>query len=190
MTLKFFLVFCTIPTNRASKSIFFSIFRMLSSNLTSVFIAPRQLLLRIFTNIISRTLSLMTVLTKMRGSPAEPRRDLTAKFALVLNKIFAMFRTVGDSRHPIQIGVLPTNTILRIETFIRILVVHIWVVPAFSPPREIRLLTHIAHIITQPLHRKFYVFSVSGRIGVCQARVFVQVFEFKAFKRHIFYFFV
>ena len=68
---------------------------MISTNWTFICSrAFRQLILCIFTNIISITLPFMAWLTKMSVSPAEPLCYRTAKFTFKLYKIFSMLRTI------------------------------------------------------------------------------------------------
>ena len=68
---------------------------MIASNRTSSWaLALRQLLFRVFTDIVSTTLPLMTWFAEMSVSPAKPLCNTTTKFTFKLNEIFSMFGTI------------------------------------------------------------------------------------------------
>lgn len=89
-SLKLLLIRFHVPTNRTPKCKLLSIRRMFNFQLAFLWIAFRQLVLRVLTHVISSTLSLMTILTEVRCSPTKPRRDLTTELALILNEVFSM----------------------------------------------------------------------------------------------------
>ena len=68
---------------------------MVTSDRTSSWsLALRQLFFRVFTDIVSTTLPLVTRFTEVSISPAEPLCNTTAKFTFELNEVFSMFRTI------------------------------------------------------------------------------------------------
>lgn len=89
------MIVLEVSANSASKHLLLSVSRVIASHRT----CPRartlgQLVLRILAHVIAITLPLMTRLTEMRVSPAEPLCNTTAKLTLEFDEIFAMLGTI------------------------------------------------------------------------------------------------
>lgn len=92
---KALVVFLEVSTDGASQHLLLSIPRVITSHRT----CPRtrtlgQLLLGVLAHVITITLFLMTRLTEMGVSPAEPLSNTTTKLTLEFDEIFAMLGAI------------------------------------------------------------------------------------------------
>ena len=124
--------------------------------------------------VISVILPLMAVITEVSGSPAEPRRHLTAEFTLVIYKVlpmdFAVSHTCGHDRRA-----LPANQFLSLElsgVVIRL--------STISETAEIRLFAFVTHEVTQFPQGVFLRIIIELVLRILQSRILVVPFMLQA----------
>lgn len=119
-----------------------------------------QLLLRIFTNIISITLFLMTRLAKMCISPTKPLGGWTTIFTFKLNKVLSMFWTILNR----YLAAIWANKFLRLKCTCILWLIHC--LSTVLSSTEIRIFTFKALKIGIYCHCIFVRFLEIGRFTV------------------------
>lgn len=136
-------IICHIPTNTTSKRIFFTVWWMLYFKRTLILAWTFwQLVSRFSWHIITVTLSLVTRLTKMCVTPAEPLGNRAAKFAFKFYEISSVLRTSLDATSNSYCRAFSTNQFFSLEIVI-IVLAHL----AVLLTSKVRLITFEALII-------------------------------------------
>ena len=94
--LELLLIRFHVSTDGASECELFSIGRMFYFQFAFLGVAFGEPVFGVLAHIISGTLSFMAVFAEVRCSPAEPRGDLAAELAFILDEIFSVQFTVGN----------------------------------------------------------------------------------------------